>query len=162
MNTKTLIPNNISNMPQRKVVQVKIDWAPGVYRSDVFVYKRSYTTHLDEYGDWSVTVDFTITGNTMASFLFHENAPQYLLAPGFSFELCVGLHKVGIATVIQEISNISISREEYTNNILKLSLKEQRAEVKQFILDMLDYHEQTDEETLYIELLSALDDWNNK
>ena len=149
-------------MPQRKVVQVKIDWIPGVYKSDVFVYKRNYTTHSEEWGDWSIVVDFTITGNTMASFLFYENAPQHLLTPGFEFNLWEGATKVGAATVVQEISSISTNRDSYISDIMKLPIKEQRKEIKQLILDMLDYHEQTDEETLYIDLLSIFDDWTNK
>lgn len=141
-------------MQQRQVVQVKIDWIPEVYRSDVFIYKRSYTTHSDEYGDWSVIVDFTITGNTMASFLFHENAPQYLLVPGFEFGLWEGSNKVGVATVMQVIPSISINRDIYIGDIMKLPIKDQRKEVEQFILDMMDYHEQSEEEQFYIDLLN--------
>jgi len=141
-------------MPQRKVVQVKIDWIPGVYRSDVFVYKRHYTTHSEEWGDWSIVVDFTITGNTMASFLLYENAPQHLLVPGFEFGLYEGPTNVGTAIVMQEISSISTNRDSYISDIMQLPIKEQRKEVEQFILNMMDYHEQSEEEQFYIDLLN--------
>lgn len=141
-------------MLQRKVVQVKIDWIPGVFRSDVFVYKRHYTTHSEEWGDWSVVVDFTITGNTMASFLVYENAPQHLLVPRFEFGLYEGPNRVGVATVVQEISSISTNRDSYIVDIMQLLIKEQRKEVEQFILEMMDHHEQTDEEQFYIDLLN--------
>ena len=141
-------------MPPRKVVQVKIDWIPGVYKSDVFVYKRNYTTHSEEWGDWSVVVDFTITGNTMASFLVYDNAPQHLLVPSFQFGLYEGASKVGVATVMQEISSINTNRDSYISDIMQLPIKEQRKEVEQFILDMMDYHEQSEEEQFYIDLLN--------
>lgn len=149
-------------MPPRKVVQVNIDWVPGVYRSDVFVYKRHYTTHSEEWGDWSIVVDFTITGNTMASFLVYENAPQHLLVPGFEFGLYEGPRRVGVATVMKKYIGLLMGnntmgeiRAAYIDRLLTLSSDDQRKEVEQLILDLMDWHEQTDEEKFYVDLHDA-------
>lgn len=49
-------------------------------------------------------------------------------------------------------------RSQYEEYLIKLPLKEHDKELKQFLVDMMDYFEQSETEEIYINLYKCLDE----